>query len=197
MAIRTFLALDLDEEIRRRLADLPDGPVFEPVLNPRDIKINWISRANLHVTLKFLGDVPDEKISEVCVIAGRVAAGLSGFEFDVCGVEAIPPDEGQIRMFWAGAADDSGALEQLHAKLDEALSGMGFKEENRRFRPHVTLARIKFARNAPAVRRAVASLAGLRFGLQAADQLTVYGSTLGEAGPVYTPLAQLPFAATT
>ena len=185
MPVRTFLALDLDaaildrlEQAQRRIGESGD-------------RIRWVDVKNLHVTLNFLGDVPDDTIHDVCSIAAEVASRVEPFEFDVRGVQCVPP-KGPLRMIWGGVHDATGRMAWLHDELAAALSGMGLKEEERSFKPHITLARVKFAAEPDAVRRVAAKLAQEDFGVQHAEELVAYSSILTDEGPIYTPLTRAP-----
>ncbi len=191
MAQRTFLALDLEEATLDRLAELP-GRLRAP-----DAGLRWVSRDSLHLTLIFLGDVPDETLPEVCRLARGVAADIEPFEWEVRGVLCVPP-AGSLRMIWAGVADATGRLAELAERLRAALAGLGLHEEERRFRPHVTLARVRGERRGgrqlPAsgdIRQAARELVDADFGLQFADELIIYGSRLAPDGPIYTPAARV------
>jgi 2'-5' RNA ligase len=185
MAHRTFLALDLDEAARRRLARLRGE------LDDGRSKIGWVSPENLHVTLKFLGDVEDALLADVCRTIQDVAAGIEAFDFDVLGVQAVP-DVGNLRMFWAGVLEPTGRLEILAGELESAFAGLGFKREDRAFKPHITLARVKFTRDPRALRAVTGRSAEERFGVCRAECVTVYTSELRKEGPVYTPIAKAP-----
>jgi len=189
MAMRTFLALDLDEDIRRHMAEVA-AEIRDSVS-----KVRGVEASQLHVTLKFLGDVPDEQIGSVCAIVSEAAAGVAPFDFDVRGVLPVPPQGRQLRMFWAGIEDASSGMASLHGLLDAGLAGMGFKEEDRRFQPHVTLARVKFTRDAEALRRLAEPHRAEDFGRQHAAEVVVYSSQLTPDGPVYTPLSKAPLGA--
>jgi 2'-5' RNA ligase len=185
MALRTFMALDIDERVRREMVRAQQmlvgwGATFRPV-----------SFENLHVTLQFLGDVADEAMAKVCDTAAEVAAMTEPFDFEVDGLVAVPP-RGQLRMVWAGIRDDGGKLAKLQADLAAALAGLGLRGEERQYRPHVTLGRVKFADNPARFRQRASELTGLDFGVQLADQLVVYTSELTGDGPVYTPAAKAP-----
>jgi 2'-5' RNA ligase len=182
MALRTFLALDIDDHARKLL----DKTCRRLELPPA--KINWVAPENLHVTLSFLGDIPDEDIAEVCRLVEGATARSEPFEFQVHGLLAVPP-RGGLRMFWAGVEESTGRLEKLHRGLEEALSGLGVREEGRGFRPHITLARIKFAKQEDQLRSAIEHLADTDFGNIHADEVAVYSSVLGPDGPTYTPIA--------
>jgi 2'-5' RNA ligase len=93
-------------------------------------------------------------------------------------------------MLWAAVPDPQLRMAALHDAVDEALAGMPIRQENRAFRPHVTLARVKAIRDVPGFRRAAAPLAEEDFGRQPAAEVVAYTSRLTPNGPVYTPVAR-------
>lgn len=187
MAVRTFFALDIDEVLRGQLAAVQAG------VDCSDAKVNWVRPENLHVTMNFLGDVADDLTADVCRIAAETAAGIEPFDFHVRRVSCIPP-RGRLQMIWADVADPTGRMEALHDQLASSLAGLGFKEEHRRFRGHITLARVRFARgeSATRIRQTVDALALADLPDQYAAELVGYGSELSPTGPIYTPLTRAP-----
>ena len=187
MSLRTFLALDLDDSILDAMEDV-QGHIVDPAA-----KMRWMSRSNLHVTLHFLGDVADERVADLCAAMMDVAAQVRPFEFDVRGLAAMPP-HGALRMVWAEVADPSGEMGVLHEMLGADLSNLGLRIEQRRFRPHVTLARIQYARDGRVLREAAALQANLDLGRQHADEVVAYASQLTPEGSIYTPICRAPLA---
>lgn len=183
MGMRTFLALDLDEPIRRNLAEA------QAALDVPGGKINWTAADKLHVTLNFLGDVADEKIHSVCEIAQAVAEGIEIFEFHVRAVKVVPP-HGPVRMLWANVEDPSGRLVTLQNELALALAGLGLREEARLYRPHITMARVKFLKDANLLRTRARQYADFDFGAQHAEEVVAYTSQLTAEGSLYTPLCR-------
>lgn len=188
--MRTFLALDINDAILDRVAE------SERRIDAAAGKIRWVARTNLHVTLNFLGDLPDEKLSSVCDVAAEVASAFEPFDFGVEGILAVPPG-GRLRMFWAGVEDRTGRLVALQAELAKSLSALGLPEENRRFRPHVTLARIRSTRDRLSLKQAAEPFIAEEFGVQHADEVVVYSSRLTPQGSIYTPVAHARFAPAT
>jgi 2'-5' RNA ligase len=184
MAVRTFLALDLDDGIRQRLTDAARE------LSDPAAKIRWVAEQNLHVTLKFLGDIPDERVAEVCSLAAEAASHVEPFDFDVKGIVCVPARKGQLRMLWVGVEEPTGRMADLHTELELAMSSVGVAQENRAFKPHVTLARVKFIPGVARFREAASAFARTPFGTQHARQLAVYSSELTPRGAIYTSLAK-------
>jgi len=185
MAVRTFLALDLDESILAALGEVRSR------LDDRQAKMRWVAAANMHLTMQFLGDVDEGIIPAVCGAAEAAAASVQPFDFEVKGVVCVPP-AGRLRMIWASVIDTSGGLAGLHEALAGELAGAGFQPEGRPFRPHLTLARIKQIRSPATIRQAAAAYKDADFGCQHVGELVTYSSQLTPDGPIYTPLSRSP-----
>lgn len=186
MSIRTFIAVDLDEDIRKAIARACGA------IDLGGAKVRWTSPDQLHVTLKFLGDVPDDRVADVCDIVADAAARHDPFHFGVRGLLAIPPAGRKLRMVWAGVTDPTGELAALQEHVETSLLGLGFREETRRFRPHVTAGRFRRVRNVGRVREAVAGLAESDFGVQEVGEAVVYSSLLTPEGAVHQRVAGAP-----
>ena len=133
--IRTFVAVDLSAEVkrsaRRVIADLSATPAA----------VKWVSADHLHVTLKFLGDVDDSQIYQVCAAIRDVAAGHPLFKATCASVGAFPKRESP-RTIWLGVSDGTEEFRRLQTSLELRLQDLGFSQERRQFTPHVTLGRV-------------------------------------------------------
>ena len=135
---RTFIAIELPREIRARLAEhinqlrqaLPNAAA------------SWNREDNLHLTLKFLGNVPVEKIAELSNAVAMTASQIEQFHLTVEGAGMFPP-RGRAKVLWIGIEDPSGRLARLHTLLDDKCAKIGFARESRRFHPHLTIARLR------------------------------------------------------
>jgi 2'-5' RNA ligase len=184
MSVRTFVALDLDDAARGRLA------AATAELGQCESKIRWTDEVNLHVTMKFLGDVADGDVAGVCQALADAAGGAEPFEFAVGGLRCVGGGA-KVRMVWANVHEPAGRMAGLYEHVESALEPLGFPRERRGFSAHVTVGRVRATRNADALRAAVARYAEADFGTQRADHVVVYASRLTPAGPVYTPRARL------
>ncbi|MCD4699235.1 MAG: RNA 2',3'-cyclic phosphodiesterase [Phycisphaerae bacterium] len=192
MSLRAFLALPLDEVIVERLVEVQRS------LASAGARVRWVGAENLHLTIKFLGDVADEQLPDVCRAAEEVSAQIEPFEFSVASVISVPPavrlrsrQAGAMRMVWVGVDEPAGRLERLHELLEESYADMGFPKENRSFRPHLTLGRVKSGRNVRELRQAVDEIAETAFGIASVNEVIVFSSQLTPDGPVYSPLAKV------
>lgn len=184
---RTFLAVvpspDIVERAERallRLRRLTDN-------------VKWVERANLHWTLHFLGDVDDQELYEVCRAAERALANIEPFSLSALGVGAFPSND-RPRTLWIGAGAGGEKLEQLHAALDTELQPLGFRGENRRFVPHLTLgrsARTLTMAETVALAEELSKLADYDAANQTVDEIVVFASRLKREGADYTAVASI------
>jgi len=192
MGIRAFFAMDIDAAARGRIVSAAEQ--LRPL--PGGTKATWTKGENLHVTMNFLGDVPQERIPEICELAeaATAAAALGDSVTFTIGPLVCTPAGGRARMIWAPVRGGNDKLASLHAAMNGVLAPAGLRSEKRPFKGHVTVARIKLASDTKSVRRAVGDLPQDDFGTVQAAELTLYSSELTPQGPIYTPLAGIPLA---
>jgi 2'-5' RNA ligase len=185
--MRLFVALDIDAEIRQRIAKFTEGlEAFAPA--PR-----WVSADSLHVTLKFVGETQDyEKIRAALkeVHGEQVELSFRGYGFF--------PTPRSPRVFWIGIEADA-RLASLACKIDESLGALGIEKESRAYTPHLTLARSGSGRpsrqkgdqannNFELVQKRLAALPQPEFGTMTAREFYLYQSKTNPKGAVYTKL---------
>jgi len=206
--IRSFVAVELDETARLELSRVLGQ------LKRSDADVKWVSPNNLHLTLKFLGDVPADDMAKVIAALGVAVAGqpvgeaaqpiassgraTSGggrpFDFELVGVGAFP-SVSNPRVIWVGLGRGREALASLAAGVEAALGPLGFPTEGRGFSPHLTLGRCRSPRNQAELKAAMAALRDYRGPRVRVERVTLFSSDLRPSGPVYAPLATLPLAA--
>ena len=134
---RAFVAIELPTTLRARLADHIDR--LRSTMP--EVRASWSREDNLHLTLKFLGDVPVTNVEKLSAAASIAAGEIEPFEVVVEGCGAFPP-RGQPRVLWIGIDDPSGKLSELNRALEEECAIAGFAHEPRAFHPHLTISRI-------------------------------------------------------
>jgi RNA 2',3'-cyclic 3'-phosphodiesterase len=201
--VRLFVAVDVPQAVREALA------VARARLEKLCRSARWVRIEGAHVTLKFIGEVPDEQFESIRAALrnirlhprrldrerpdlendGRVAtqidlhfAGLGFFS-----------NERRPRVFWAGI-EGGPALGQLAAAIEAALVPVGSPRENRDFRPHLTLARFDSPEGVEPLRRAVAEISAVEFGRAAVREFYLYRSVLKRSGAEYTRLETYPLS---
>ena len=156
--------------------------------------VKWVEPKNLHWTLHFLGELTDQELYEVCQAVENAAEQQSPFTLNASGVGAFPKVE-KPRTVWLGATEGAEQMIGLHDALKTQLEPLGFRGENRRFVPHLTLGRAgRDARPGSLASLSVelTDLADFDAGTQHVDEVIVYGSRLRREGPEYTVLARSP-----
>ena len=183
--MRCFIAIDIDEQVRARLTDLQQQLCCKVELKKGDVK--WVRPELMHMTLKFLGEVPDKKIAEVCKITEEVAAKYNAFEFDV---ESVGFFGGKnARVLWVGTGAGSENLCRLQKDLENQLTLADWPKDNREFSDHLTLCRIKNSKAGIKLAKLSKDYKDYKAGTTEVDSISVYQSQLTPAGPVYTVLA--------
>ncbi len=185
--MRLFTGIGLDPGVVAKLDGLLDRlRPTAPLPSPRG-SLRWSRAENLHITTQFIGEWPEERLGEL-VAALRGVRGEGAIRIAVRGLGWFPNPHSP-RVLWAGV-EAPPALGELARATGEALAGIGVKIEDRPFRPHLTLARIKDPGQAAPVRRAIAALESTDFGESAADRFFLYLSRRGAGGSVYTKLEE-------
>lgn len=151
----------------------------------REIGVKWVPLENLHITLNFLGEQPLEHVPLILEVMQEVAARHTAFELELRKVGAFP-DEFQARVLWLGVTR-SKYMVSLQEELQQLLEEKGFPVDEREFKPHLTIGRI---RNARRVTDMIAPLVRADFGLYPVQHLNLFESVLRGAYPEYLPLGQ-------
>jgi len=182
--MRVFIAIDIGEEIRAALRDLQQQLQSKVDVKKSDVK--WVEPKNIHLTLKFLGEIKDEKVVEVCSITQDVAGRHKSFELDV---ETVGSFGGRsARVVWVGVGQGCDNLLELQKDLDERLASAGWPQETRKFTGHLTLCRVRNPKAGFKLAQVSDAYRDFKLGTMSADSVTVYQSQLKPTGPVYTVL---------
>lgn len=185
--VRTFIAIELSDEFKTQLAEA------QARLKARSPgrSVKWVNPEGIHLTLKFLGNVPAGQIPAISGAIERAVAGHSAFDIHLAGLGCFP-DLNRPRVIWVGMEGDLEALEALQRAVEKELHALGYPPEGRRFTAHLTLGRVRDdatpderRRLGEAVRATVLeSGAGLTV-----HQVSLMKSDLQPTGAVYTQLA--------
>jgi 2'-5' RNA ligase len=181
-AIRAFVAVALPPALQRQLAEAA-APLREVARG-----VAWVSASNYHLTLKFLGQVEEDRAGEIAAALATAAAEVAPFDLTLRGMGAFPTAV-RARVIWAGVDEGTRSLAALAAAVERALAGLGFPAEARGFSAHVTLGRVREPRPAPALAEALARAAGLALGAARVDRVVLMRSRLSPRGAQYTELA--------
>lgn len=184
--LRTFAAVEISGPVRTKVSQLIAA------LGATAADVKWVESHNLHLTLKFLGDVHQNEIAEVCRAVARGAAEVEPFDLEVCGAGAFP-HVARPRTIWLGAAAGAEQMVVLHDRVEAALAELGFREEHRRFQTHLTIGRVRGAGPGIAeLGQLLQQHADFRAGCVNVQEVTVFASTLTPNGPIYEALGTAP-----
>jgi 2'-5' RNA ligase len=195
--MRLFTAIELSTPARNHLAGLARkwtenwGEELLGLSNDEYPRVSWVRPENLHVTLKFLGEVPEPQVPKVCqALSDWASPGPMRLNADH--IECLPP-RGPVRVIAAGVGGDVGRLTLLHREIDRACGLLGFAAESRQYRPHVTLARAKVPLPSH-VREHLASAGNPHMPGPAFDvaEFVLMESRLHPQGAEYLPVARFP-----
>lgn len=183
--IRAFIAIDLTPEIQKRLDEV--SAAYREQL--RGCAVRWVAGANIHLTLKFLGDVSVANMDMLTSMLKTEAAGHQPFEISVGGAGAFPNIR-RPRVLWVGVEAPS-ELAQVQAGVEAAMAHLGYGREERPFSPHLTIGRV--SRNATpddlrAISRALESTRVGFLGAACVQEISLFRSDLNPSGAVYTKL---------
>ena len=182
--MRCFIAIDIDEQIRKGLRYLQKELQSKVDIKKSDAK--WVNPEVMHLTLKFLGEIKDEQAVDVCDITRDVASRHEGFELDVGSVGYFGGRS--ARVLWVGAGADCDRLIQLQSDLEQQLDGAGWPRETRKFSAHLTLCRVRNSRAGVKLAQVTEQYKDFKIGMMPADSVSVYQSQLTPEGPIYTRL---------
>lgn len=193
MTIRVFLGIGLAPNVRQTLTRCCDAIRAQSIPWRAE---KWVPEENLHVTLKFLGAVPDEALTEIERAVSRSCEQMQEYQLTVDDVSAVPRLR-SASMLWATVSEGTDETTALAAELERRLSAVGYDRSERPFKTHITLARARKPRAMP-----FEVLDDAHRLLYAADErdvrmsvrgVTLYSSTLTPLGPVYEELSFVPF----
>jgi len=187
MEIRCFIALNLPSELKGRLAEL------EAQLKEARADVGWVKPENIHLTLKFLGGVEEDRIPVVkgAIQEGLCEAGSLALAFVGLGVF---PNPRFPRVVWVGVKGETERLQKLQERLEQAMREVGFPREARSFSPHITLGRMRSRQGAPGLMDLVGRLGEYELGSMKAESIELMRSQLHPAGAIYTVLERFPLS---
>ncbi len=184
--MRAFIAIDFDDAVIRQLADL------QTRLRQRLPSLKWVRPDQLHLTVKFLGEMDDSRVAEIGEALTAIATNRAPFAVRLKSVGCFGP-RGSVRIIWVGVKDATGALQRLAADCDAAMASLGFPREERPFSAHLTLARNKNPHLSRDIHRAIEGDRNAIFGEQTIAAIALYQSELDSTGPTYTTVSNHPF----
>ncbi len=184
--IRSFIAIELPEELKKALVELQSK--FKSAGN---VPLRWVAPGNIHITLKFFGDIDIGITGNITAALETATQGTTPFSIEASGL-GVFPNMNHIQILWVGLTGDLERLSQLQKRTEECLKPLGFSVEARPFTPHLTLARVRdYAR--PDERRKLGELISATSfeGKYKIDikAINLMKSQLTPEGPIYTKIS--------
>jgi len=183
--VRAFVAVKISEDVRNALW----GIIGE--LQGSRVDVRWVRSANLHITLKFLGNVETARIPAVEEALRKGGAGLAPFSLPVRGIDALPNPK-YPRIVYADLADERGSLKKLAESVCAELEPLGFEPEKRDFLPHLTLGRVKSFRGKTMLMMKIREYHNREIGSILVKDFLLMKSELKPGGAIYSDIARIP-----
>lgn len=172
--MRLFIAIDTPKDFKERLSRTCAE------LKKCQLDAKWVDAENIHLTLKFLGEIKDDQLNEIKNIVLGVCGQVNRLELNICGFGFFPNDNSPRVLF--AVTDKEEILKNMSLGLEDKLKSLGFPKEGK-FKPHLTIARLRSKKNIACLKEKLKNLVfEAKFFV---DEITIFKSTLKPSGPVY------------
>ena len=182
--MRLFIAIEIPDEIKQEMIRVQEQ------LKKVNVVASWPRTEGMHLTLKFLGEVPETKIQEIVSGLQTAAEGIGRFRLEVKGVGTFPNPR-NARVVWIGLSGNIGKLTQLQEAVEDALAGIGLARDERKFTAHLTLGRIKQVRSRDQWLAVLAECKDRSLPGFDATAVSLMKSELKPSGAVYTEMSRV------
>lgn len=179
---RLFIAIELPDDIIKKLEDLQ-----EQIKKGCKAKVSWSNPENIHLTLKFLGNVKEDVIDKIKSCIENACSGMNQFMLEALGVGCFP-NPNNPRVIWVGIKTYNNFLDSVYERLETGLNNIGFEKEKRRFQPHLTLGRIRHIDKDAGLKTSVDKSKDFAIGEFMVKSIILFKSELNPEGAVYTKL---------
>ena len=181
--IRSFFAIKIPEEYKEELLRIMDA------LRQTGADVKLTRPENVHLTLKFLGDIQESMAPKLAGAVRDMTAGQKPFCLRTQGM-GVFPGTSRPRVIWLGLADDADGLNTLYKSVQNAAESLGFSKDDRAFKPHLTLGRVRSAKGKEALLTELKKLDPKPLEFKASE-IILFQSVLKPSGAVYTPLERI------
>ena len=182
--VRSFISIDLeDRQVLSRIASILSS------LQALGGDLKPVEGENIHLTLKFLGNVSTSRLAEVRSSLQQLT--FPSFTAEIKGAGAFPNLK-HMNVIWVGVNEGWTHVEQIYEQVEKFMSGVGFRRENRPFSPHITIARVRSGRKRDEIANFLQHLIEEHFGTITVDKVRLKQSILSSLGPKYSTLLEIP-----
>jgi 2'-5' RNA ligase len=185
--IRAFIAIEIPEEILKELATIQDR------LRKTGASVSWVKPGNIHLTLKFLGNIETGLIEPVLREMELIGRQMEPFSLEVSGIGCFPNMKNP-RVIWVGIEDRDQRVVKLQSTLESSLESIGFSREKRNFTPHLTIGRIKISHGKGVLLDEVRKIGNPFLGSIEVKEMVLFQSDLHPQGAIYTPIGRARFS---
>lgn len=182
--MRTFVAIDLDPEIKKNISQ------FIQKLESHNPSVRWIKNQGMHLTLKFIGEITDDKARDIRSVLMDLSLRYERFPLKLVGTGTFPPRSRHPRILWVGI-EESQKLTSVQNEVESMLDKLSITREKRRFHPHLTLGRLRSSTNIAPVLEELSKNKVTEFGSMEVEEITFFKSTLKPSGADYSVLAKI------
>jgi RNA 2',3'-cyclic 3'-phosphodiesterase len=180
--IRTFIAVDI--------TSTPEMMAFAEAIAKTGADVKLVEPQNIHITLKFLGDTDEQMLPDLEEIIRDAAKGIKPFTIKLQGTGVFPSRD-YLKVIWVGLQAGE-EMELIGGRIEEACGDLGFKKERRAFSPHLTIGRVRTARNKQQLLDAVDKYKDTLFATEDVTRVMLKRSVLSPKGPTYSTLISVP-----
>ena len=182
--IRSFIAISLPQEIKNKITETQKS------LMETKADVRWVNIDGIHLTLKFLADIERSQVKEILSAIKAASEGIKPFSLEIASVGAFPKIE-YPRVVWIGINDETNTLKPIQKKIDENLSKIGFDREERDFKPHLTLGRVKSLKGKERLIPLILQAKDLSLGRFEVTEVLLMQSVLKPTGAEYSEIGKI------
>ena len=186
--MRVFIAVDINDEMRRELTRIQN------VLSGKLVNAKWVKPQNLHITIKFLGEIEPEAVGDITLSLEKPIKETPSFYIEL-GELGVFPNMKRPAVFWAGLKKGREEMSRLNELIQNSLYQIGYEKDSKPFSPHITLARFRKPVPSNQIVKAIESVSPIKKAGHTINGVSIYESTLKPKGPEYKHVKYTTFAA--
>lgn len=187
--MRLFVAIDIPESLKEEINNF----IFSNYRLVDKNKINWVKKENLHITLKFIGEIDKELLPKVEERLSFCSKDKRWFKVKLEGVGVFPKIN-SARVLWIGVKEEENYIFDLAQRIEDELAKLNIEKEKREFRTHLTVGRIKVLRDRESIDSFVKKFSKKSFGVFEVDGFVLYESVLKSEGAEYSVVKKFSFS---